>query len=289
MIEAMDDRTVGLVLRALRRRRGWRQRDLAARAGCSQALVSVVEAGHVSGLTIDRLRRLLAALDARIELVPRWRGADLEHLIDEAHAGVVAEVARRLERAGWRPVVEVTYSEFGERGSIDVVGLMPARRAALVVEVKTEIGSAEAVTRKVDEKARLAPRIVEARFGWRPEVIGRVLAMPESSRLRRLLTSTPILGRSFPDDAAALRRWLLQPAGVVAASWFLSEISVRNARRVDPGPRRSAGASPGPSANVGPARATARDPSTSAESPASITSADQRRAETRNLGMDRQG
>jgi transcriptional regulator with XRE-family HTH domain len=249
----VDERTTGLVLRALRRRRGWRQRDLADRSDCSQALVSAIEAGHVGATTIDRLRRIFLALDARIELAPRWRGADLERLIDEAHAAVVAEVARRLERADWTAVIEVTYSEFGERGSIDVLGLSPSRRAALVVEVKTEIGSAEAVARKLDEKARLAPRIVEDRFAWRPVAIGRVLAMPEASRLRRLFAATPILARTFPADAATLRRWLRAPGGALAAAWFLSEISVRNPRRVDPGPRDATSAS----TSVGEARPAA--------------------------------
>jgi transcriptional regulator with XRE-family HTH domain len=281
----VNDVVVGRVLRALRRRRGWRQRDLADRAGCSQALISEVEAGHVDGTTLGRLRRIFAAVDARIELVPRWRGADLERLVDEAHAAVVAEVVRRLEQAGWTAVVEVTYSEFGERGSIDVLGLLPARRAALVVEVKAEIGSAEATARKLDEKTRLVPRIIENRFGWRPVTVGRVLAMPESSRLRRLLAATPILARSFPEHAATVRSWLRLPVGTIAAAWFLSGISVRNPRRVDPGPRGRRTSS----ASAIPRREPQDEHVREALAPSSIMEADERQA-TRGTGeVDRSG
>ena len=59
----------------------------------------------------------------------------MERLIDEAHAEAVAAVALTLESLGWTVAVEVTYSEYGERGSIDLLALRAERRAALVVEV----------------------------------------------------------------------------------------------------------------------------------------------------------
>ena len=43
----MDDRRLGLVIRALRRRHGWRQQDLATYSGLSQSAISRVEAGHI--------------------------------------------------------------------------------------------------------------------------------------------------------------------------------------------------------------------------------------------------
>src|SRR3990172_9889587 len=130
---AVDDLTVGLVLRALRIRRGWRQRDLAARVGCSQSVVSRIESGHLGGVTVDLLRRLFETLDARLELLPRWRGADLERLVDADHAAVVAATVQRLELAGWEVAVEVTYSVYGERGSIDVLATRSGSLAALVI------------------------------------------------------------------------------------------------------------------------------------------------------------
>lgn len=155
-------------------------------------------------------------------LAPRWRGAELERLLDEDHSMVVDAVATRLEGLGWTVEAEVTYSEFGERGSIDVLGVRPAARAIVVLEVKTDIASSEALGRKLDEKARLAPRIVNKRLGWRAEHVGRVLVMPETMRLRRLVERHPTIGRMFPGDALAVRRWLRNPVGTVAGMWFLS-------------------------------------------------------------------
>lgn len=219
----MDDRTVGLVIRALRQRKGLRQADLAARAGTSRSGISRAELGQLERLTLRSIRAIFSALDARLFLAPRWQGAELERLLDEAHATVVAAVARRLERLGWTVALEVTYSEFGERGSIDVLGTRAASRAAVIVEVKTDIGSSEAVGRKVDEKARLAPKLVEARYGWRPVAVGRLLVMPESMRLRRLVDRHEVIARMFPTDALAVRNWLRAPVRTFAGLWFLSD------------------------------------------------------------------
>jgi hypothetical protein len=146
-------------------------------------------------------------------------------------------VARRLPLQGWEVAIEVTYSEFGERGSIDVLGLQPSRRAVLVVEVKTDVPSSEATGRKLDEKARLAPKIVLDRFGWRPEAVGRVLVMPDSGRLRRI-ASSPAMSVMLPTDAVAVRRWLRSPVGSLAATWFLPDIGARNPRRMPGRPKR---------------------------------------------------
>ena len=226
----MNDVVVGRVLRALRRRRGWRQIDLAGRAGVSQALVSAVERGHGDATTVRVLRQLFGALEARLEAVVTWRGAALERLLDEDHARLAAATARRLERFGWQTELEVTYSEYGERGSIDVLAIRPAERACLVVEIKTDVPSSEAVGRKVDEKARLAPMIVQARFGWRPEVVGRLVVLPETMRLRRLVAREETLRRLYPTTMSRLRAWLRRPVGAIAGLWFLSDSSAHSAR-----------------------------------------------------------
>lgn len=176
---------------------------------------------------------------------PRWRGAQMERLIDEAHAEAVAAVALTLESLGWTVAVEVTYSEYGERGSIDLLALRAERRAALVVEVKTDLPSAEQVGRKLDEKARLAPGIVARREGWRAASLGRVIVMPENAALRRRFESTPVLVRLFPLEGRAVRRWLRDPVGPIAGRWFLSGIAYRHRSRVDR-PRRATSKPPGP-------------------------------------------
>jgi len=210
-------------MRALRQRRGWRQIDLAGAAGCSQNLVSLVERGHLDLLSTRVLRRLAAALDATLGLEIRWRGASLDRLLDEGHAALVAAVAESLRGLGWLVAIEVTYSEFGERGSFDLIAFHPVAKVLLVVEVKTDLPSAEATLRKLDEKARLATRVARDRLGWQPTAVARVLVVPESATLRRRIARHQVLfGRVLPQRNVAIRRWLAHPAGTMSGLWFLS-------------------------------------------------------------------
>ena len=160
----MDDRRVGLIVRALRRRRGWRQSDLAAASDVSQQTVSVVERGHLDTLSLRTSRRILSALDARGEFEVRWRGGSLDRTMDENHARLVGAVVESLRAHDWDTAVEVTYAVYGERGSIDVLGFHRRTGSLLVIEVKTEITSVEETLRKLDEKVRLADRIARARL-----------------------------------------------------------------------------------------------------------------------------
>jgi transcriptional regulator with XRE-family HTH domain len=63
----MDDVRVGRILRALRRRRGWTQKELGRRANVSQQAISLIERGHGGRLAVETVRRVFAALDARWE------------------------------------------------------------------------------------------------------------------------------------------------------------------------------------------------------------------------------
>jgi transcriptional regulator with XRE-family HTH domain len=181
MLRPMDDVRVGRILRALRRRRGWTQKELGRRAKVSQQAISLIERGHGGRLAVETVRRVFATLDARWEPTVSWRGGDLDRLLDEEHARLVGEIARRLERAGWEVAVEVTYSEFGERGSIDVLAARPDALAVVVVEVKSELTVIEATLRKLDEKVRIVHgSLGRERFGFRPRFIGRLLVLPST-------------------------------------------------------------------------------------------------------------
>jgi transcriptional regulator with XRE-family HTH domain len=176
---------LGGVIRALRRRRRWRQCDLGRAARLSQQSVSRIEGGRLKGVDLVTLDRLAVALDARLDVRFSWRGGELDRLLDERHAALVEAVVRRLAATGWELEVEVTYAEFGERGAIDVLGWFPARRALLVVEVKTMLASIEATHRRHDEKVRLAAAIARKRFGWSAITVSRLLVFPDDSSSRR--------------------------------------------------------------------------------------------------------
>lgn len=210
----MDDRRAGLTIRALRRRRGWRQHDLAAAAGVSQSLISLVERGHLDSVSLATLRRVLAALDARGDLDVRWRGGELDRLIDERHAELVGAVVAELGSLRWSTVVEVTYARYGERGSIDVLAYRNDVSVLLVVEVKSELTSVEETLRRLDQKSRLGSIVAADRCGWAARSTSRLLVLPETRTSRdRIARHAAVLDGAFPDRGVALRAWLRDPVG----------------------------------------------------------------------------
>ena len=219
----MDDQRMGRIVRVLRRRRGWRQIDLAVAAGCAQTSVSLIERGHLVHVSLPALRQVIAALEATLDLEIRWQGAALDRLLDEDHARLVAKVVELLTRLGWETRVELTYSEYGERGSYDVLAWHAETRTLLVIEVKTDLPSAEATVRKLDEKSRLARKVAREGFGWRAATVSRVLVMPDESTLRRRVGRHQVyFDTVLPVRGPEVRSWLREPQGQVAALWFLS-------------------------------------------------------------------
>ncbi len=169
------------------------------------------------------LRRILASLDALLVVEVRWRAGALDRLLDEDHASLVAAVLQLLGAAGWEVKVEVTYSEYGERGSIDILAFMPSVGVLLVIEIKTDLAAVEATLRKVDEKVRLGPNVARERFGWDIRTVGWLLVMPERSTLRRRVERhASLFARAFPARGSEIRTWLRHPTRAIAGLWFLS-------------------------------------------------------------------
>ena len=236
----MDDIRIGRILRALRRRRGWTQLELAERCRVSQQAISLVERGHGSQLAAATLRRIFSALEARWEPVVSWRGGELDRLLDEDHARLVAEVVRRLVALDWEVAVEVTYSEYGERGSVDVLGARREFLAMVVIEVKSDLTVMDATVRKTDEKERIVRESLgRKRFGFTPRCVARllVLASTDTAR-RRVRTSATILGTAFPANGPAVRKWLRDPAGDLAGILFVSDTNPSGGTRARGGAKR---------------------------------------------------
>jgi transcriptional regulator with XRE-family HTH domain len=239
----VDDQQLGAIARAVRRARRMRQMDVAAAAGISQVTVSRFERGHLSALSLQTIRAILTVLEIRLSQAPTWRGSGLERLLDEDHATLVAAVTRILEGRGWTVLVEVTYSRYGERGSIDVLAVRRDIRAILVVEVKTELVSVEQVIRRLDAKVRLAPHIAAERLGWRPAAVGRLLVLPESTtERRRWARHSVVLARSFPvSGGRAVREWLGRPPTASRQSGFFHPVIAGLQGECDASARRSSG------------------------------------------------
>lgn len=212
---------VPAAFRAVRIRRGWRQEDVARRAGVSRGAVSMVERGHIDGLTLGLLLRIAAALEIRLDVVPRWRGGDLDRLLDARHAALGEHVATYLAGVpGWALAPEVSFAIWAERGRVDILAWHPVTRSLLVVELKTEIVDVQEMLGTLDAKRRLAKKIAAER-GWYPTSVSVWLVVAGSrTNRRRVAAHRTLLGAAFPDRPRALRTWLTEPIRTVAAMSF---------------------------------------------------------------------
>lgn len=236
--------------RAVRIRRGWRQEDVAARAGVSRAAVSLIERGELEGCTLRHILTVAEALGIRIDLMGRWRGGDLERLLNAKHSALHERVAVRLARlADWVFLPEVSFAVRGERGVIDILAWHPATRSLLIIELKTEFVDMQETIGTIDRKRRLA-RLVAGERGWCPRTVSAWLIVSEGRTNRRHAAAHGALLRAaFPTDGRMIREWLRAPAGMVSAMSFWSSATggragqpitpvrrVRPVRRPDRGP-----------------------------------------------------
>ncbi len=209
----------------MRHRQQKRQTDVAIAARCSTTTVSRIERGEWASIACGRLFAVADVLGVRLDVVPHWQGAGLDRVLDEGHAQLIGVLSSLLDRWGWTIRIEVTYSEFGERGSIDILA-WDSRSATLVVfEIKTELGSVEGLLRPLNVKARLASGVARSQFGWRAARVAVVVIFPERVAVRRQLAKhADVLGRELPATSREIRSWLQQPVGAIRGIWFLSNL-----------------------------------------------------------------
>lgn len=223
------DERLGLLLRTIRRRTGRTQAALAAAAGIPRRDVMRIEAGRAGEVELDRVRRAFAAVEARLRTIAWWNGAAADRLLDERHAAISERAVAVLARRGWLRAMEVTFSEWGERGSIDILAAHPSKRAAMVGEVKGSFGSLEETNRTLDAKVRLAPKLVLERFGWAPSSVSRVLILPNDNTVRRIVERhSATMDSLYPARSRDIRAWLRNPQGPISGIWFVSEVRDRN-------------------------------------------------------------
>lgn len=205
----------------------------------SQGEISLFERGRIDGMPVGTLRKILGGLDAELVLYVRWRGGDLDRLLDAAHARLCDDLAASLTNQGWEVAPEVSYSVYGERGSIDLLAWEPRTKTLLVTEVKTEVASVEGTFRKHDEKVRLAPAIALERLGWVAGSTARLLVFPEHRTVRRQVEGkSALFGRVYPTRNVGVRRWLRAPDGPMSGLLFLPDTSQARGRRGRATPKR---------------------------------------------------
>ena len=220
-----------------------RQEDIAERAGVGRATVSRLERGHVDALTLGTIQRICDVLDIRVVLYPRWRGGDLDRMLSAGHAAMHEQIARWFRRRwpDWTTAPEISFAYYGERGVIDVLAWHAESRTLLVIELKTELVDLNETVGTLDRKRRLAERVARDR-GWQPEAIGVWLVVATGrTNHRRIAEHATFLRNAYPANGQALRRWLAQPSGPIAAL-SVESFGAGQRRRIAPKRvRRSAG------------------------------------------------
>ena len=226
----MDAIRLGLSIRAMRRRRGWTQRELGRRVVFSASEISRIERGGAGRVSLRRLEQVLEALGARLYVRATWQGEELDRLLDRDHANIVEAVLRILAGDGWVAAPEATFQIGGERGSIDILASHEPTGALLVVEVKSVVPDVQATLGGLDRKARLAPAVAEGR-GWPVGNVGRVLVLPDNRTARRRVDQfRGTFDRALPSRTAAVKRWFRDPAEPLSGLMFLSSLASAQAR-----------------------------------------------------------
>jgi transcriptional regulator with XRE-family HTH domain len=229
---------LGRQFRALRIRQSKRQADVADASGISRSLVGSIDRGELAGVTLGSLTAAAAALGADVDVRLRWRGEQLDRLLDEEHAVVVESMVGILKRHGWIVEVEASFSIWGERGSIDVLAFHPRCGALLVVEAKSVVPDSQATIHGLDRKARLSRKIAEDR-GWQIRHASRLLTIASSATARRRIESLgSTYGAAFPVRGAATRAFLRDPVSPINGLLFVSIDSHAGLRRRAPGRQR---------------------------------------------------
>jgi Holliday junction resolvase-like predicted endonuclease len=190
-------------------------------------------------VTVHTLDTIASALGARIDVRLSWNGEALDRLLDAAHADLVEQIARRLDRAGWETLPEVSFNEHGERGSIDLLCRHRPTGCILVVEVKSVVPDVQATIATLDRKARLAQIVARDRH-WPSTSVARLLVIGENRTARRRVDAfETTFRRAFPLRGTDVDGWLRSPdpAAPMSGLRFLSRAHQAGTRHRVRGPR----------------------------------------------------
>jgi transcriptional regulator with XRE-family HTH domain len=204
----------------------------------SRSFVSNLERGQSRSTDLSRIEAACGVLGADLDVRIRWRGEGLDRLLDEGHAAIVDRVVALLEAAGWQVSLEVTFNDYGDRGSIDILGWHPATRSLLVVEVKSVVPDAQGTLAPLDRKTRVAPKLARER-GQAPQSVSRLLVIGDLTvNRRRVARFEALFAAALPVRGRQVRRWLARPAGSLAGLLFLSDSTGGGTRRTTTGRTR---------------------------------------------------
>lgn len=200
--------------------------------------MSKVERGLARSGDIRRIERLCVALGADLDVRVRWQGEGLDRLLDEGHATIIDRFVPVLRAAGWLVALEVTFNEFGDRGSIDILAWHAALRSLLVVEIKSIVPDAQGTLAPLDRKVRAGPKLARAR-GWDPLLVSRLIVIGDTTTNRvRVRRFTELFEAALPMRGREVRRWLGNPDRAISGLCFLPDSTRGGTRRSTAGRTR---------------------------------------------------
>lgn len=192
-------------------------------------MVSRIERGRIGTVTVDSLHRIADALNASLHVELRWRGEQLDRLMDAGHATLQERVVHEVRAAAWTGEVEVSFNWYGDRGRVDAVAYHAPTGTLLIVEVKTRIGDVQEMLGRLGVKTRLGPQIAR-QVGWpAPIRVVPCLVIADGRTARRIVASHAELFARFTLRGRAAHRWLAEPTSEPVTGVLLFE-SVPNSR-----------------------------------------------------------
>lgn len=227
---------MGRQLRMLRIRKGWRQSDVAEKAKLSTSVIGRHEAGVIG--SNDALVRHAGVFGMRVEVRIIGRAGELARLGDEEHAAIVETPATWFRAEGFLVEVESSFSEWGERGRIDLLAYDPTTGTLVIVEVKTLLLDLQDLFGGMNVKERLASTIAERR-GWKVRRRVSVLGVAATAPNREIVRTHSSLFEGFErrklsvvairDGQGRIVHWV-GPAAAARRSWIAGRRRVRSPR-----------------------------------------------------------
>jgi transcriptional regulator with XRE-family HTH domain len=232
----MRNVALGRMLRMVRIRRGMRQGDVAEHAGVSPSVVARQERGVIR--SVDTLERHAAELDLRLDIRLSGRAGELVRLADEEHAAIVELLAGWLRDEGFVVELEASFSEWGERGRIDLLACDTRSRLLVIVEVKTLLLDLQQLLGSANVREQLASKIA-GRRGWTVDRVVTVLAIADGAVNRSVVRRHPTLFASFAACRLSRRALIagsrvmvwVTPGRAARGSWIAGKQRVRRPAR----------------------------------------------------------
>jgi hypothetical protein len=169
------------------------------------------------------VERHASVFGLRVDIRLIGRAGQLVRVADEEHAAIVEAVAAWFRSEGFETEAEASFSEWGERGRIDLLAFDPLTGTVVIVEVKTALLDLQELFGGINVKERLAVSVAERR-GWVVRRRVTALAVADSSANREIVRRHPTLFGAF-----AVKR--LSRAALNAEQRVLSWVSHGEASR----------------------------------------------------------